>query len=426
MSKKILFIAYTFPPIGYGGSHRTIRLCKYLKKLDYEIDVLTINIQKDIHNDYYLLDKVREITTIHRTTTIDIWRLYNRKFKTVLLKTITGKILNKFISFFMNMLNQPDHMVFWIPFATCRGYQLIKKKNLNHIYTSSPPHSQLITGFLLKKLTGVRWIADLRDPITFNIAVENWGPIEKYAHSIIEKITIKNADAVITNTEAALYELRTKFPQLNGYHISNSFDSDDFKNIDEESYQQFTISHLGTLYYFRNTEPLLQAISELDQQDIINPKNFTIKFIGITNWVLEKTIARYGLHAYIETGNMVCHREAIRIMTRSHMLLLLKGFNASGFGQVPGKLYEYIGTKKPILYIGPSGTEASAIVNDVGNSYVVENDVEKIKKAIHKEYISFKQDKSQKHAQLSDIAHPSKYTSEGMALKFHKVFSSFE
>ena len=420
--RKVLIIAYVFPPIAYAGTHRTIRLSKYLSKLGYELHVLTIKIQKDLDNDMNLLDKIKEKVYINRTETIDVWRFYN-KFKKRFIKSKFGRVTDRIISFVIEILSQPDHMNLWIPFAVNTGARVIKRHHIKLIYTSSPPHSQLISGYLLKKMTGVPWIADLRDPIQFNIASANWNRLEKTTNLLLEKLTLRNADAIITNTKSALNELRGKYQKNNIFHISNSFDEDDFrKPIDK--YSKFTISHVGTIFRFRNTEPLFQAVSTLADEDVINSASFVLKFVGFNDNVLTKTIARYNLQSYIEIVSMVEHAKAIEIMEKSHMLLLIKGFNKNGLGQVPGKLYEYIGSGNPIMYIGPEESEASEIINNIENGYAVGNDVRKIKDAIHKEFSFFKSDGGQKRSLLADNIIRSKYTSIEMAKKTNEVFKS--
>ena len=98
MTKRVLVIAYVFPPIAYAGTHRTLRLCKYLSRLGYELHVVSIKVQKDLHNDFDLLDKVKNEVIIHRTETIDVWRYYN-KYKRRFLKTKTGKFIDKILAF---------------------------------------------------------------------------------------------------------------------------------------------------------------------------------------------------------------------------------------------------------------------------------------------------------------------------------------
>jgi glycosyltransferase involved in cell wall biosynthesis len=421
--KKLLIIAYVFPPIAYAGTYRTLRLCKYLSRLGYQVHVLTIKAQKDLHNDPGLLDNIKDKVDVYRTETIDIWRFYN-KFKKRFLKTKTGRVIDRILSFAVEILSQPDHMNLWIPFAVKAGIKIIKKHHLKIIYTTSPPHSQLISGYLLKKITGISWIADLRDPIQFNIASANWKRIEKTANFFLEKLTVRNADAIITNTKSALNDLKGKYKKNNIFHIPNSFDEDDFNKPINHKYSKFTISHIGTIYRFRNTEPLFQAISALNKAGAINPEGFVLKFVGLNDNLLKKTIAKYDLQPYVEIVSMVEHSQAIEIMKKSHMLLLIKGFDKNGLGQVPGKLYEYLGSGNPIMYIGPEESEASEIIADTDSGYIVGNDVFKIKDTIYNEFSFFRESGTRDRLSVAENAIFSRYASLEMANKFNRVFDA--
>ena len=335
--KKILIIAYVFPPIAYAGTHRTLRLCKYLSRLGDELHVITIKVQRDLHNDFDLLNKVKNEVTIHRTKTIDVWRYY-QKYKGRFLKTKTGQFIDRIMSFFIEILSQPDHMNLWVPFAVTTARGIIKRHHIDLIYTTSPPHSQLLTGYLLKKMTNLPWIADLRDPILFNIGSVNWKNYERAANRFLEKLTLGNTDAIITNTRAARDALTLKYNHPKVFCIPNSFDEDDFKELPARKYPKFTISHLGTVYKFRNSEALFEVIAFLLRSGQIRPEEFEVRFYGIIDNVLPATIKKYKLWEYIKIKSLVNHREALEIMKRSHMLLLLKGFDAKGLGQIPGKI----------------------------------------------------------------------------------------
>ena len=109
-NKKILIIAYVFPPIAYAGTYRTLRLCKHLVRLNYEVTVLTIAVQPDLHNDYSLLEKIGDKVKIVRTRTIDPWRSYQR-IKVTLNKSLMGRLLNKVFSRIIYLFSLPDHMI---------------------------------------------------------------------------------------------------------------------------------------------------------------------------------------------------------------------------------------------------------------------------------------------------------------------------
>ena len=422
MTKKVLVIAYVFPPIAYAGTHRTLRLCKYLSRLGYELHVLTIKVQKDLHNDFDLYDKIKNDVTIHRTETIDIWRIYN-KYKDRFLKAKTGRHINRLLSFLIEVMSQPDHMNLWVPFAVQIGRKIIKKHHIDVIYSTSPPHSQLMTGFFLKRMTNVPWVADLRDPIIFNIGSVNWKGIERAVYRSLEKLTIKNADAIITNTKAARDELTLKCKHKKVFCIQNSFDEDDFKELDKGKFPKFTISHLGTVYGFRNSEALFESLATLHRIGNISPDDFEVRFYGINDNVLSATIEKYRMWELVKIEPLVTHRASLEIMNRSHMLLLLKGFNANGLGQVPGKLFEYIGTGNPILYIGPKKCEAAEIVRDVGKNYIVGDDGNKIKDAILAEYQKYQNYSESVCLTPKMNKRLEKYTSHEMVQRMSSLFA---
>lgn len=425
MNKSILVIAYVFPPIAYAGTHRTLRLCKYLSRLGYELHVMTIGVQKDLHNDFDLLKKVKDYATIHRTETIDIWRYYNTHKKRF-LKRKTGRLIDRILSFFIEILSQPDHMNLWVPFAVRTGRNIVRRHRIDVIYTTSPPHSQLVTGYLLKRMTKLPWVADLRDPIVYNIGSEGWRGYERVVNRLLEKTTANNTDYIVTNTNAAKSDLNLKYRKSAVACIPNSFDEDDFVDLPDEKYQKFTISHLGTVYGFRNSVAFFEAIATLARSGYINPKEFEVRFYGINDNVLFATIDKYKLKKYIKIEPLVKHREALEIMNRSHMLLLLKGFGSSGIGQIPGKLFEYIGSGNPILYIGPEKCEAAEVINQIGNSYIVGKDPTKIKDVIISEY---QKNRSAKSCNSNAILRKNdetlkKFSSYGMAQKMSTLIES--
>lgn len=419
--KRVLIIAYVFPPIAYAGTHRTLRLCKYLSRLGYDLHVVTIKVQKDIHNDFDLLAKVKNEVTIHRTETIDVWRYYN-KYKKRFLKTKTGRFIDRVISFLIAGLSQPDHMNLWVPFALKTAKKVIKRYNIEMVYTTSPPHSQLITGFLLKRMTGVAWIADLRDPILFNIGSASWKKFERAVNRFLENFTIRNTDAIITNTNAARDELNHKYNLQKVYCVPNSYDDDDFEELNSRKYPKFNIAHLGTVYGFRNSEALFETIARLHQSGQINPDEFELRFYGIIDKILKATIEKYKLWAYVQIKPLIEHRKALEVMHKSHMLLLLKGFNPKGIGQIPGKLFEYVGTGNPILYIGPEKCEAAEIIQETGNSYVTGGDRDKIQKAIVAEYQAYRAHNENDNMSPMHNQTIEKYSSREMARRMSALF----
>ncbi|OPY66956.1 MAG: Glycosyl transferases group 1 [Syntrophorhabdus sp. PtaU1.Bin002] len=388
--KSILVVAYVFPPIAYAGTHRSLRLCRHLSTMGHEVTVLTIDIQKDLYNDFELLKGLPPEVDVVRTRTLDPWRSY-QQVKARLAGTLPGKLLGKAISLALHMVHQPDHMNFWVPFAVKKGLELVKTKKTDIVYTSSPPHSEQVIGYILKHKTSVKWIADLRDPLLDNIVSDGWNAYERMIHNIIEKRIARWADAVIFNTVFAKDRFETRYPGRRTHLVHNSYDERDFETLVEDKFSKFTISHLGTLYGFRKTDMLFGAIRLLADRGSISPSSFRLLLVGYADNNIMDDIKHLHLEDYIELQGLLPHKEAISIMMRSHVLLLIKAFGPNSNGQIPGKLYEYLATGNPVLCLAPQDSEAARIVEESGNGLVVEDNVEELAEVLnraHKEYRS--------------------------------------
>jgi len=381
---KLLIISYPFPPIPYSGTFRMMRLCKGLTKLGMTVHVLTIRIDDGIPNDYELLSQVPESVQIHRTHIIDPWRRY-QNWKNGHKKAKGFKYINKILSFLFRLITIPDHQIFWIPFAVSRSYKILKKYHIKTVLVSSPPNSSLLIGYFLKRLANVKFIADLRDPIVGNIAQVNLinptdliSKVEKNVLIFLEKLIVKSADIVITNTETHRKEMKTKYGLNKFYTIRNSFDEDDYKGISQEKYAKFTISHIGSMYGLRKADVLFEAIKRLESELSPDPLNLQVLFVGATDGKLEQAILQYGIEKYVEVIPAVPHSKAIEMMLRSHLLLMVKATGKGSLGQIPAKFYEYLGARNPILCLGPEKSEVAELINGVGVGCVSENNEDKI------------------------------------------------
>ena len=354
--------------------------------------MLTINEYNDIQNDYDLLYDVPRSITIHRTPIIDPWRRY-QSWKTRHKNMFGFKYVNKVISTLLRLITIPDHMNLWMPFAILRGLEIIKEHSLDTIYVSSPPNSSQVIGYLLKKFTKVKWIADLRDPIVGNIAEvhlikpkDMLSRIELTIRKKLEELVVHNSDKVIVNTEHHRRELMEKFDIHKFHTIRNCFDEDEYSESDEGKYDKFTIAHLGSMYGLRKADILFRAIKSLEQEVDPGSLNLQVLFIGLNDGQLQQAVKDYGVDRYVRIKEMVPHKDAIEIMMRSHLLLLVKATGEGSYGQIPGKFFEYLGTKNKILCLGPRKSEVADIIYRSQAGYVIENDENELHTILREEY----------------------------------------
>lgn len=421
--EKILFIAYVFPPIAYAGTHRTLRLCKHLAQMGYSIDVLTIEIQKDLHNDFQLLKGIEKDVTIIRTPIRDPYRLH-RTVKAKMGNSRIGKLLASLIGRSAEIISKPDHMVYWLFSALLPAVRLIKENRYKTIYTTSPPHSVQILGYLLKKMApGVKWVADMRDPVLDNLMMDRTDMINRVIHRWLEKKIAMHADAVIFNTAYALECFKQRYRTSKAHLIRNSYDEANFESNASDYYEQFTLSHVGSIYSFRNVDPLFEALSQLYRKGAIDEKKFRLLFVGMNDATLMAKIEKFGLDHIVEIKGMVPHRQAIEIMQRSHLLLLVKGLGKNSGSQIPGKLYEYLASGNQIVHIGPTESEAAEIIESENAGCTFNDNVEALADYLHKNY-SMVLENPKKLINLRP--NRDKFSSRNMAIKMQAVLQSLE
>ena len=419
--KKILVIAYVFPPIAYAGTYRTMRLCKHLVDLNYEVTVLTIAEQPDLHNDYTLLKKIGDKVKIVRTRTIDPWRAY-QKMKAKLLKFPLGVLLNKVFSRFIYLFSLPDHMIGWVPFALPVAIKLDRKEKFDIIYTSSPPHSQQLIGWMLKLLLRKKWVADFRDPVLDNVGNSEINRFEYFLLKHLEKQILHNARVVVANTGIAQDTLQFKYPGCDVRLIYNSFDQHEFRDLPAKKFERFTISHIGSIYQFRKVDHIFTAITMLNSAGRISPDNFRLLFVGYNEPRLVEEVKRFGVQKYVDIREMVEHHEALRLMARSHLLLLIKGFGRNSGAQIPGKLFEYLGTGNKILCIAPRESEAAEIVLREQAGIVAGDDPVELAGILSRELEYHRNGGLKREHKIKIIK--DNFNSQRMADKFHGIFQS--
>ena len=418
---KLLIIAYPFPPIPYSGSYRLLRICKGLVTLGVRVHVLSINIDNRIPNDFDLVSQVPPSTIIHRTAIIDPWMRYqswrNRH------KNMQGfRYINKMISLLLRLITIPDHQILWVPFAVWKGLKIIKHQAVNTVFTSSPPISTHLAGYWLKKIANTKWIADLRDPMVGNVFAAHSGllsRIEGRVNFSSEKLIIENADKVITTSETHRRELSEKYGLDKFVAVRNSFDMADYSNLKEGKYDKFTISHLGSMYGLRKADDLFKAIKIVEKEIAPESLNLQVNFVGLNDNQLEESISKFDVENYVKTNGLVSHKEAIEIMVRSHLLLLVKATGEGSYGQIPAKFFEYLGTRNKILCLGPKNSEVAKIINDLQAGYVIENNETQLASVLRKvygDYIS---------GTAEEISHPdlSQYNLEYMGKRVSEVIA---
>lgn len=365
--KKVLILTYYFPPLGMGGVQRVTKFVKYLPLLGWQPYVLTVKEVEYIVKDPSLLEDISGRTEIFRTGSFDPLRVW------VVLKNFLkkGKKKDKPIkaytirrSKFLSWLFFPDNKVGWIPFALRKGLSVCGREKIDLIFSSSPPPSLHLIGYLLKLLTGIPWIADFRDPWIGYKLKSFPTPFHAFLKKRLERLIVNKADRMITANPAITRELETRYPQEKKIClVSQGFDEEDFGTYQTSTSDIFTIGYMGTFSLDCNPEPFLAALSELINQRRIPKEKVQFVHVGISMGIdLDRLMEKYKLKDIVQQKGYLPHGKSLDEMRKVSLLLLITSDSPQVF---PAKTFEYLRLQKPILGIVPLKSEITKFLTEM-------------------------------------------------------------
>ncbi|MBZ9652947.1 glycosyltransferase family protein [Psychroflexus montanilacus] len=393
--KNVLIITYYWPPAGGPGVQRWLQFSKYMPEFGFqpivyrpknpsypikdaslEVDQKVKEIEKSIFEPYAFA----ELLSKSDSKTISSGLIKSRKrqsWKERLMLYIRG-------NFFI-----PDARVFWVKPSVTYLKDYILKHEIETIITTGPPHSLHLIGLGLKKDNPqLQWIADFRDPWT-TIGYHSELKLTKTSklkHLALEKEVLDSADQLITTSFKTKEEFqqKTKTPIE---VITNGFGE---LSVDAELSENFTISHIGSLLNDRNPKILWEVLAELIEENLVFKDFFELKLIGkISESVLESA-HEAGLKNFVSVIGYLDHKDAVESQRSSQMLLLIEIDKPETQGIIPGKLFEYLASKRPILAIGPKNWDVANIISDTNSGECFTyNEKTRLKSYIEKSFNAF-------------------------------------
>jgi len=378
--RRVLLVAYYFPPAGGPAVQRILQFVEYLSEYGWAPTVLTVRQGAYPNRDPSLLEVVPPPVEVHRTASLDPLALYARltassgdkESSTLPAGSLGGdpSWIESFARWIRANVFIPDARIGWWPFAVTTGKRLLRDQAFDMILSSGAPHSVHLIGRSLHRATEVPWVADLHDPWT-DISYYDEFPHTDWARRLdarLERSVLAGASAVTTVSPSWAELFRDK--AANRYAVvENGFDAAAFADIHEPLDDPFVLAHIGKLYASRNPTALWEALSALRAEDAI--PHLRVRLIGTVDPVVRRSIVQHGLEPIVSIEPFVPHDEAIRQMARSTLLLLTIEPFAQARGMITSKLYEYLASGRPVLGIGPPDGDANAVLRDAEAGRVV-------------------------------------------------------
>jgi hypothetical protein len=377
---KVLVISYYWPPSGGAGVQRWLKFTKYLPSYGWEPVILTVDPQYASYpqRDESLVKEVPSSVQVVRTKSSGaVFSAY--RMLTGSREIPYGGFVNEDDPGFLQRVSRfirgnfvlPDARKGWNRHALKKAREITKAGNIRTVITTSPPHSTQLIGLKLKKTLNIKWIADLRDPwseIYYSRRMYQTSPARKINLSM-EKKVLNAADRVICTCNSTANLLRSKLPddrlQEKIITVTNGYDPDDFKAV-HPGPESFTITYLGTFAGDYDAETLSGALDYFRAHD---PGVINLRFIGKTGSRTEK-LFRNRENLNLQIIPYAEHARAMEYLAGSAALLLVVPSRGKEDEMIPGKLFEYLASKRKIIALGPEDSDVGDILRKTGGGKI--------------------------------------------------------
>jgi glycosyltransferase involved in cell wall biosynthesis len=360
---KVLLVTLYFPPAGGGGVQRPLKFATHLPELGIETHVLAPDDPKWIHRDDELPPPT--LAWVHRVRFIGP---QGRKPAEELHGTMGLERYVRQASLFSRRLLLPDENVSYNLTAIPAAIRIVREEGIDVVITTSPPPSVHFIGAAVKRATGVRWVADLRDSIVANphrdaqrLSVR----VKEQGVQAVASLVARNADATVAVSEAISEEARSRNPRGPVVTIANGSDFAEFASYAYTPSEQFRITHAGSFFGKRDPRPFLTALSRVD--DVL------ARFVG--DFRSSDREWATGIMDRVELIPYASHSRALELQRNSEaLLLLIPEAGGRGRGVLSGKVFEYLAAERPILAVVPPDGAAAELVRATGAGVVVAPD----------------------------------------------------
>jgi glycosyltransferase involved in cell wall biosynthesis len=382
--KKVLIIANLF-----HASPRIPGLAKYLPEFGWQPIILTMPLgdrpseRFGPPNDFRENNRVIETSSPPKDVGVHVKKgLSSKKYGYLrpLLKFLYRR--------YSEIVHYPDEEKGWKSLAVKAGDELLQNEDIDAMISCSSPVTTHIIAKELKEKHKIPWVADFRDLWTQN---------HNYQYSILRKLfekrlelkTLSTADALVTVSPLWTEKLKMLHKGKRTYTITNGFDPEKMSDGKANLTSTFTITRTGQIYTKQDPTKLLAALKDLISERAVGPKDVDVRFYGPENELLANRIEEYGLSTIVRQCGIVPREISLEKQRESQLLLLLKWEDPQERGVIPGKVFEYLAARRPVLATGGTDDVVKELLNETSAGIDAQT-VEDIKSALRKLYAEYK------------------------------------
>jgi glycosyltransferase involved in cell wall biosynthesis len=366
--KKVLVITYYWPPAGGPGVQRWLKFVKYFPENGIEPFVyIPENPHYPLVDTTFTSEIPKEATIIKRPIKepYGLAKLFSRKntqkMSSGIITSQQSSLLSKLMLFVRGNLFIPDARVGWVKPSVSYLSKYLVEHNIDTIVTTGPPHSLHLIGMQLKEKLGIRWVADFRDPWTtihYHTSLRLTKASEK-KHKELERQVLTKADQITVTSPTTKKEFQAITSQPIEV-ITNGFEEQQFQEHSLDT--SFSMAHIGSLLTERNPLILWEALKELKEEHSAFKADLSLVFAGVVSDAVKESLETFGLMEQAVLKGYIPHEDSLYLQRSSQLLLLLEMDRPETKAIIPGKIFEYLQARRPIIAIGPEGSDMEAIL----------------------------------------------------------------
>jgi hypothetical protein len=418
MSKKVLLIAFHFPPLkASSGLERTLALTRHLSGHGWEPLVLTAaaSAYPDVSDER--LSQIPAQTVIRRSFALDATRHL----------AVGGRYPRWFVL--------PDRWQTWMLGAIPAGLAMIRRHRPQVIWSTYPIASAHWIGYILHRLSGIPWVADFRDPMVEQDArtcalTPAWKAMRN-ARLAIEQRAAHHASALSFCTQGARQICIDRYPNANPDRwrvIPNGFDESAFVS-DEVAAGSWVAAdsaivllHSGTIYPTPDRDPshFFRALRRV--LDARSPSSRPVKVVLRSSGVeahYTDLLNTLQLAANVMFAPALPYEAALREMMCADGLIIFQGYTSNP--AIPAKLYEYFRARRPILaLVDRDGETAKLMREEAVGELAPLDDEQLIAATLHKFLVDIESDRSK----LMTMARIASFERKQAVAKFAEMFEA--
>lgn len=376
--RRVLVLAYFFPPLGGGGCQRTLKLVRYLEPHGWASTVVTARGEDYWILDPTLLDEVpatAEVLRVGGLTSLRLVRLLSRG-GVAIERAQERRDRESFrrLRRAQSWLLIPDGYRPWAREAQRAAARRVAAGGIDALWTTSSPESAHLAGLALQRRFGLPWIADFRDPWVGRVTYDPPTRWHDARHRDLERAVVSAADRVTLVSEEMTSLYRRRYRDLPGERfltLPNGFDPDDWERADRllasrpappaGAPRRFVLLHAGQLAHRPSARTLLAAARLLVSSDPRAASELAIRFLGGNEELRPEEWEALGLTSVVEALPSRPHIEALAAMREADALVLLGHGGSADALLYTGKIYEYLTSGRPTLGLVDPGPAADLL-----------------------------------------------------------------